>query len=204
MSTMMRIFLSAFILFLYSNAVFAQAGASGTGLDALQMLTNLSNSYPALWRLITAICYVSGIALMLRAVYQLKAYGELRTMMSTQTSLKVPIVMMVAAVVLMFIPTAFQVVLKTGFQYTSPLSYNQATTSISPIAMKAIVGLVQIIGVISFIRGWMHLVGNAQQPGGQHSFGRAMTHIVGGVLAINIVGVVNIIWNSFGFASPFS
>ncbi len=64
-------------------------------------------------------------------------------------------------------------------------------------AFYALVRLVQIVGLIAVIRGLlilMRLSGQAQ-PG---TFGRAMTHIVGGTLAMNIVGFNQIVFNSFG------
>ncbi len=196
------IFVALFVLF-YSHVAFA-APSSGGASDALQMLVNISNTYPAIWKMLIGLCYLAGFILAMRAVYQLKAYGELRTMMSSQTNLKVPLVMLLVAMVFIYLPTAFYSILKTGFGYNSPLAYTQSTASIDPIFLKAIVGTIQLVGVVAFIRGWFHLIANVEHPGGQHSFGRAMTHIVGGVLAINIVGVTNILWNSFGFVSPLS
>src|SRR4051812_47422213 len=105
--------IAIFIAF-FPRLVFAQATA---GVDAIQMLINLSNSYPALWRMITGACYLIGFILSVRGVYYLKQYGELRTMMSTQTSLKTPIVLFIVAAVLIYIPTGFKIVSRTVFGY---------------------------------------------------------------------------------------
>lgn len=182
-----------FLLMLLPQVAMAQA------TDAIQMLINLSNIYPNIWKMVTAFCYVAGFSLALRGVYHLKAYGELRTMMSTQTSLKTPIVFFIVAAVMMFIPTAFSIASSTVFGYGSPLSYTQIDSSLDPAMLKALVGLVNIVGLISFVRGWFILVAHAQQPGGQATIGKAATHIIGGLLAMNVVGLGKIIWNTFGF-----
>jgi intracellular multiplication protein IcmC len=172
---------------------------STVATDAIQMLINLSNVYPNLWRMITAFCYVAGFSLALRGVYHLKAYGELRTMMATQTSLKTPIIFFIVAAVLMFIPTGFSMATSTVFGYGSPLKYTDINSTIDPNVLRAIVGLVNLVGLISFIRGWFILVAHAQQPGGQATVGKAATHIIGGLLAMNVVGLGQLIWNTFGF-----
>jgi intracellular multiplication protein IcmC len=180
----------------------AQAAANSStqpGLDALNMMINLSKSYPALWEMVTGLCYVMGMILVLRAVYYLKVYGELRTMTATSSSLKIPITYFVAGCVFLFIPTAFQTLQMTTFGTTSVLRYDQVNTSINPIVLKAVGGFVELLGLVSFVRGWMMLVAQAQGSGGQHgSFGKALTHIIGGFLLLNIYGLVTLIWNTFG------
>jgi len=176
----------------------AQAQAT-TGVDALQMLTNLSKTYPAIWKMLTGACYVIGFVFALRGVYYLKQYGEMRTMMASNTSLKTPIAFFIVASVLIYIPTGFKIISKTIFGYNSPLAYSDVTSGMNPIFLSAITGLVSIIGLIAFIRGWLILVANAEHPGGQATVGKALTHIIGGLLAMNVLGVVDIIWNTFGF-----
>lgn len=181
----------------------SSGSSAGIGLDAITMLVNLSKSFPALWKLVTAGCYVIGMGLAIRAIYYLKVYGELRTMMSTQSSLKVPVTYLLVSCVFLFIPTAFQTLTMTFFGTTSPLGYEQVNSNINPVVLAALGGFVQLLGLVSFVRGWLQLVENAQSPGGGHaSFGKALTHIIGGFLLLNIYGVANIVWNTFGV--PFS
>jgi intracellular multiplication protein IcmC len=174
---------------------------AAAGLDALTMLINLSKSYPYLTMMATGACYVIGMSLAIRAIYYLKVYGELRTMMSTQSSLKIPVTYIVASAVFLFIPTAISVFDVTVFGTSSPIGYDATSSSINPIILKAVGGFVQLLGIVSFIRGWLMLVANAQSPGGGHaSFGKAMTHIVGGFLLINIYALSSVIWNTFGLS----
>jgi len=179
----------------------AAGGNAATTMDALSMLANLSKSYPALTFMVTGLCYVIGMSLMIRAIYYLKVYGELRTMMSTQSSLKIPMTYMVAGAVFLFIPTAFQTMTMTIFGTSSMLGYENIDSSINPIVLRAVGGFVQLLGFVSFIRGWMILVANATSPGGGGaSFGKGLTHIIGGLLLVNIYGVASVVWNTFGLS----
>ena len=179
----------------------ATGGNAATTMDALSMLANLSKSYPALTFMVTGLCYVIGMSLMIRAIYYLKVYGELRTMMSTQSSLKIPMTYMVAGAVFLFIPTAFQTMTMTVFGTSSMLGYENIDSSINPIVLRAVGGFVQLLGFVSFIRGWMILVANATSPGGGGaSFGKGLTHIIGGLLLVNIYGVASVVWNTFGLS----
>lgn len=175
--------------------------STGTTMDALSMLANLSKSYPAITFFVTGGCYIVGMMLAIRAIYYLKVYGELRTMMSTQSSLKIPMTYILTSAVFLFIPTAFQTMTMTIFGTSSALGYDQVNSSINPIVMQAVGGFVQLLGLVSFVRGWLIIVANAQSPGGgQASFGKGLTHIIGGLLLVNIYGVASVVWNTFGLS----
>ena len=207
---MKRIFSWITFLVFFPALAFAQVtpppgggsnGAAQVGLDALTMLTNLSKTYPYLTMMVTGLCYVIGMSLAIRAIYYLKVYGELRTMMATQSSLKIPVTYILASAVFLFIPTAFSVFNVTVFGTNSPIGYDNTNSTIDPIILKAVGGFVQLLGLVSFVRGWMMLVANAQSPGGGHaSFGKAMTHIIGGFLLINIYALTSVIWSTFGLS----
>jgi len=173
--------------------------APSGGMDAITMLVNLSRTYPDIISLITGACFLIGFILALQGVYYLRAYGDLRTMTASQTSMRTPITLFIVAAIFMYIPNAFQTLITTAFGYDSPLSYDQTSSSIDPIILKALVGIVQIIGLLAFVKGWMILVAHAKSPGGQASLGKGLTHIIGGIFAINIIGVTDVIWNTFGF-----
>lgn len=184
-------------------AAFVSLSGCATGSPDLQtMLINLSSTYPNLWRMATAIAYVMGFSFAMGAIYKLKVYGEARTMMSSHASLKGPIVYLVVAAALIFSPAAYQTLLLTTFgdPNTTPLSWGGSIKGWSQAGTEAMLGLIQVVGVIAFIRGWVLMARTAEQaqPG---TFGKAMTHIIGGLLAINIVGTKDILWNSLGLGS---
>jgi intracellular multiplication protein IcmC len=53
--------------------------------------------------------------------------------------------------------------------------------------------IIRVIGLIAFVRGWVLIARSASQgqpPGGT---GKGLIHVFGGILAINIVGTLNMI-----------
>jgi hypothetical protein len=63
--------------------------------------------------------------------------------------------------------------------------------------IAAALGFVQIIGIIAFIRGWLVLK-KAVDGGGQATLAQGITHIIGGVLAVNIMTFLQIMDTTFG------
>lgn len=171
--------------------------------DSANMLIALSSSYPGIRQFITGGAVLMGMAFAVRGIYYLKIYGDARTMMSSQSNLKVPVTYLLIAAVLLFLPSTFDVVMTTAFgtPNITPLSYNaKSMGSLSLQATNAILGFVQIMGLISFIRGWA-IIAKAAQGGSQGvTTGKGLTHIIGGILAINIVGTKNALWATLGLS----
>jgi intracellular multiplication protein IcmC len=187
------------IILIFSSVLALSSCTSANTPDLGNMLGNLTSTYPALFQLITAFAYVFGFLLALRAVYALKVYGEARAMMSSNASMKQPIAYLIAAAGLIFSPTAYQDFLLTifGDPNTTPLSYATGKSTWS-LATLAVLGLVQIMGVIAFVRGWIYIARAGDQSAQQGNFAKGLTHIIGGIMAINIVGVKDIITNTLG------
>lgn len=169
--------------------------------DVTNMLRTFNLSISGLWSLATSASYLLGIAFILRGVYQLKVYGDLRTMMSTQTNLKSTLVLFFVGAALIFSTNTLQTMMLTTFGYASPLEIRGVENKyFSAESMQVILHFVQFIGLVSFIRGWIYLT-QSQNSGGHHTFGKALTHIFGGVLAINIQGTSNVLKATFGLAT---
>lgn len=179
--------------------------ASWWGSQA-NILNNLANSLLPVERLITGAAYLIGLAFAFKAIYSLKSYGESRTMMSSHASLKEPLVYLLVAGVFIYFPTALGILLQTSFGSSSILSYapvgsrNDALNSI--FGVGSVIGrpltiIIQTVGIISFIRGWILIAKSASQGGQpQGGTGKGLMHIFGGILAMNIVGTLQIINNT--------
>ena len=187
------IVLFIFLIFLTGCSV------NGQQADLSAFLNNLSRTYTSLWKLITGFAYLAGAFFGLMAVFQFKVYAEQRTMMSLQTNIMKPLMHLLVCVALMWLPRTFSVLMVTTFGYpnATPMSYvnaqNVGVFGYQLALTPALLGLVRIVGLVSFVRGWMMMVHVAEQ-GHQASFGKAMTHIFGGLLLINIVGASNLLW----------
>lgn len=173
--------------------------------NQVDILTNLSNSLGPVQHLITGGAYIIGCAFVFKAIYSLKTYGEARTMMSSNTSIKEPLAYLMVGVILIYFPTALSMLMQTSFGYQNILQYapinsnNQALNTLfgaDSAVGKPLSMLIQVIGLVAFVRGWVLVARSASQgqpPGGT---GKGLMHVFGGILAMNIVGTMNMINNT--------
>jgi intracellular multiplication protein IcmC len=169
--------------------------------DTTAMLVNLAQSLVPVQNLITGAAYVIGLSFGLKALYSLKIYGEARTMQSSSSSIKEPVIYLFVAILLIYFPTAIDLVLNSSFGSSNILAYGEsdvlssAFTGNSDLG-EALVLIFQTIGLYAFVRGWVLIARAAsqgQQPGGT---GKGLMHVFGGILAVNIVGTVEMINNT--------
>jgi intracellular multiplication protein IcmC len=174
-------------------------------IDQTDILTNLANSLAPVEQLITGGSYLMGCAFIFKGIYSLRMYGESRTMMSNNTSLKEPLAYMIIGALLIYFPTTLKIMLQTSFgsdsimQYAPVNSQNQTIDTLfgsGSAVGRPLTMLIQVIGLIAFIRGWVLIARSASQgqpPGGT---GKGIVHVFGGILAINIVATLNMINNT--------
>lgn len=169
------------------------------------ILTNIANSLVPVQRLITGGAYLMGCAFIFKAIYALKMYGEAKTMQSSSTSVKEPLAYLMVGAIFIYFPTAFSTLMQSTFGYQNILQYapvNSSNQSLDTLfGSGSVVGrplaiLIQVIGLVAFVRGWVLIARSASQgqpPGGT---GKGLIHVFGGILAINIVGTINMINNT--------
>lgn len=168
------------------------------------ILNNIASNLPAVQRLISGAAYIIGIGFAFKAMYSLKNYGETRTS-GSQASLKEALTYLVVASVLLYMPTAVQVLLMTSFGSPNILAYAPVASnnaSINVLFGSSGIGLpltiiIQTIGLWSFVKGWV-MIARTASGGGQQQGGvsKGLVHVMGGVFALNIVETVNIINNT--------
>lgn len=174
----------------------------------IDVLNNLAHSLGPVENLVVGAAYLMGLAFAFKAIYCLKVYGEARTMMSSNTSIKEPAVYLMVSAILLYFKTGLQVILNTTFgagSYSQILAYAPIHSGNSTLdalfGSNSTVGwaltvIIQTIGVIAFVRGWVLIARSASQgqpPGGT---GKGLMHVFGGILALNIVGTLEIINNT--------
>ena len=169
------------------------------------ILTNVANSLIPMQRLITGGAYLLGCLFIFKAIYSLKVYGEARTMMSSNTSVKEPVVYLIVGAVFIYFPTAFSTLMQSTFGYENVLQYapvNGGSQTLDflfgngSVVGRPLTIVIQVIGLVAFVRGWVLIARSASQgqpPGGT---GKGLMHVFGGILAINIVGTINMINNT--------
>jgi len=170
---------------------------SGTP-DVAQMLVNFSNSVPSLMRLVTALAYVMGFFFVYKGLSEFKKLGESRTMMSGEQSITGPLLHIFVGTTLIYLPSTIYVGLGTlfGNEFT-PYAWKTSATDSWSLVSNSIFLIVSLVGVISFIRGLLLLnqLGGHAQPG---TFAKAMTHLIAGVLCINLYGFLQVVSTTFG------
>lgn len=189
--------MAAILLFIFScfltDSAFAQNIINVNPISAQSILINIAKQMPNLMRMVTAIAYVMGMYFVFLAVVKLRSYGESRTMMSQEHSLKGPLIYMAIGAFLIYLPTSVQVGMSTFWTSPNPYGYLQEQDQWSAFIGDLYL-IIQFVGVIAFMRGLVimtHLAGQGGQPG---TFARGMTHIIGGIFCINIYQFVQTIW----------
>lgn len=168
-----------------------------SSLTIEQMIINIANVMPSILEMFTAGAYILGFLLVLKGVYKLREYGEMRTSMSSQTNLWAAIITLVMGTMLIFFVSSYKMGLATLFgpSWQNTLAYPSDSSNTDAL-VSAVVLIMQVIGVIAFIRGILLLNsagGHSAQPG---SIGKGLTFIVGGLLAINIYGTWEMLVNT--------
>lgn len=170
------------------------------------VLNNIASNLLPVERLITGAAYLIGLAFAFKAIYSLKAYGESKSMMSSNNAnLKESLVYLFVAGIFIYFPTGMAVILQTTFGSSSILQYAPVNSEIQGIGTlfgsgslvgRSLAIIIQTVGLISFVRGWILVARTAshgQPPGGT---GKGLMHVVGGILAMNIVATLQIINNT--------
>lgn len=169
-------------------------------IDAAQFLENVANTLDPFSQLVTGAAYLFGLAFFFKAMYHLKVYGEARTMMSVQTSIRTPMTYLLIGAAFLYLPTAIDIMLSTTFGSDNILAYSEweGNAQYGGISMAAVFKIIQFVGLVAFLRGWLLLSQTAGQGAQPQAFGKALTHILGGILAMNVVGTANILSATLG------
>ena len=168
------------------------------------VLVNIANSLLSVEKTITGASYLMGIAFGIKAVVTLKIHGEQRSSMGAGGMKEATIYLMVSAM-LLYYPTAFEVIMNSSFGYSSVLAYAPASAS-TPILTnifgsdnrvgQALTIIIQTIGLVAFIRGWLLIARSSGQGGQPGTVGKGFMHVFGGVLAMNIIGTLEVFHNT--------
>jgi intracellular multiplication protein IcmC len=189
----------------------ADSSCSGGGAacwlaDQASILTNIANSLVPVENLVTGSAYLIGLMFVLKALMGFRHVGESKMASGGGGhTMKEPLTYLVVGALLLYFPTTLQVLMQTTFGYQNILQY--APTNSSNNAIDTLFGsgstvgqpiaiIIQVIGLVAFVRGWVLIARSAsqgQQPGGT---GKGLVHVFGGILAMNIVGTLQVINNT--------
>jgi hypothetical protein len=185
-----------------NNCMATTLGGGATGLD--QMMQNfVKNIHDPMFSLLSIISIVVGLTFLAKGLLAGTRIGTDPRAASPKTI----IVNLVIGALLLSIGTVLTDTLGSLFGSTDIKSFsgiawsNIGVTGVNTTAadntVKAILAFVQVIGGISFLRGWL-IVKTAVEGGGQATIPQGVTHIVGGAMAINIGAMLKIFDVTFG------
>jgi intracellular multiplication protein IcmC len=171
----------------------------------VDILANIASNMQSIERMVSGAAYLIGIVFAMKALMSLKELGESRSAQSGKSGVKEPLMYFLVAGILIYLPTGFQIAMNSTFGYSNVLAYapinsNNSTLDVlfgsNSTAGKSLSIIIQTLGLIAFVRGWVLVAktsSTGQPPGGT---GKGMVHVFGGVLAMNIVGTLQIINNT--------
>lgn len=205
-----------FYLFLLFS--FLSENAYAASADLQTVLNNLSRIIVPLTAMVLVISYMAGVYMIIHGLSMMKKLGNISTAYQAQPGeLGGPLVSIFVGAVLIYLPSSTDTFMESIFgttasifgfgsdinyanlgQGASLLGYVGGDTFQQQWASLAntLVLYIQFIGLLSFIKGWF-IISKAAAPGQQPGvMAKGITHIVGGIVAMNFVGAVNIISNT--------
>ncbi len=169
------------------------------------VLINLGGQLGYFWKFTTGGAFLVGLFFALKSIYQFKEYGEMRVMMSANTDIRKPMFYLLIGLVLIYAPFVAKQFLQTMFNVSSPVPYAYNASGNVGQQFKETVnflgGIVEFIGFIAFIRGWIVIVHSVQQQSQPGSLAKGLMHILGGILAINIFGTFQLLQQTIGWTT---
>ncbi len=180
-------------------AVFIPSVAEAATIDYKVIEQNLRALIP----FVAATSYVMGVVFITVAVFKLKRYGEMRTMMSSNVNIAGKISLIIVGLMLLYLPTTLETFNLTIFGNSQvELFSDQQNFGAASEVMKVVVLAIRLIGLISFVRGCVILSKLGAEGGAQPGMmGKGMLHIIGGILAWNILATWNVVLASIGYSS---
>ncbi|MDP9127314.1 MAG: hypothetical protein M3N08_03495 [Pseudomonadota bacterium] len=179
------------------------AGPGLLGLDVL--LTNLvQNIADPITNLTSDAAVIIGVVMIVRGLIKASKFG----IDPRENSMPKILANLVVGAVLMVVGQTFTDLLNTLFGIGAGVTGSAVVggwtimTSLgaSPQFIQAVqdAGLfMELIGMIAFVRGWM-IIKTASEGSGQATMAQGITHLLGGVVAMNIFGFLQIMDNTFG------
>ncbi|MCP5086207.1 MAG: hypothetical protein GY952_05310 [Rhodobacteraceae bacterium] len=163
------------------------------------ILTAFSQSFPGLIQLLTALAYGLGMWAGGSALVQLWRWQRYEPDAGAASV----IMRMVLCAVLLFLPESIESGNDTIFGAPNIMSYRygSALSASGKVMVDTAIGFVQIVGLWAFIYGWLLLKRAHQRSYDAAVSTKGVVHIVGGVLAMNMVATLKLLAETFGLQS---
>jgi hypothetical protein len=163
------------------------------------LIVKAAENLPSATSFVGAISFITALVLFYLALTKLR---DAHSTGQQRATYRESLLVLLSAIMLINLPEAIATFTASmyGTVSQSPLAYATAQSNpgenMGQKTLVAILAFVQFVGLLAFVRGWfvMHNIGKSSDA----SLGKALTHIIGGILAINIVDSANITAQSVG------
>lgn len=175
-------------------------------VDFFTALENLSKTFSAISFLVVTIAQIIGVVLVFRGIAMYKIFATQSLSSAQRGELAGPFVHVVVGAILIYVGSSIDVSIETIFGSTASegdiKAYLPPGTDEKWQALLAVlVKYFKLVGLLAFVKGWIILskMGHAgSQPG---SMAKGLTHIVGGILLMNLVDTMRLLACTFGFTT---
>lgn len=195
--------LNKLFIFLFLVPELSLYANTGSGILPTDLFINLNASMQKIYPAMVTICWILGYFLLAKAVFMLKKLGHKTAFMGSGGSLIGPISIIIIAVILINAPGFIKVLVQTmyGSEIQSTKAWASQNTSTSWYnALKPMVGLIQVIGIFAFLRGALILTKACNENAQPGNIPKGLMHALGGVMAINITGTIDLINSTLGLS----
>lgn len=175
------------------------AFAQGPGVD--QMFANFSDSSIRIFNLVMRFSVLLGILLAGKAILSFKEYSE----SGGRTALKTPVTILAVSVFLFSLPTSMGVATQTlalgAFAGTNIMAEAPTGGGLpgADAAIRGVLLFVKLVGIIAAVRGFL-MFKKVSEGNSQQGVGSALTHVLGGAMAVNIEATYALLKNSVGWS----
>lgn len=167
-----------------------------------EMFARFTDSSKALTELVKYLSYIIGIALVINSVFKFSQLGS-----NPQLSPKIPLTLFSVGIGILALTSTIDTVQQTmalGANGPGNILVTGGGNNIGQMTAKGIEGVlyfIRLVGYIAFVRGWLLL--NQAGQGKEGTVGRGLTHLFGGVAAINLQVFAKVVANTFGWSVSF-
>lgn len=184
-----------------ASTLLVSAPAWADGSDIGNLPDILMQNLGIVADIMQTLAILIGLALFIGGVFQLKRYGETRSMMSSQASMMGPLMAMLSGVAMLCSPLFMGTVLVSfwGTGGISDLPYDGSGDAGWSQYIEPVLMMVRLVGVYAFMRSFVMCskTGSGHAPPG--TTGKVFAYLLGGILCIHIMGTMQLIESILGF-----
>lgn len=189
-----------------SESIFDRIYDATQGATFQTIFENLDKSLNHVYPVLIGLCYLLGSFFVLKAFFMLKKMGYKTAFMHAGSSLIGPAGVLMIGIILMYTPQVLKILFLTLYgnaEVTSVSAWSGpasggGTAAKWERAIEPMIGLIQVIGLCAFIKGWVQIMKSTGENAPPGNLSKGLLHVFAGVLAINITGTMDVINHTLG------